>query len=91
MSANARTQDPATKHLCACSRRATHVCSRGRGQVRHRRRARTDHPLCDRCWRALADRYRPTPSAPRWLPDELLARLLKGAANGLADHVLLAA
>ncbi|HEX9289199.1 MAG TPA: hypothetical protein VF904_06745 [Anaeromyxobacteraceae bacterium] len=75
MSANARAQVVGSKHLCDCSRRATYAT-----RMRQRRRARTDHPLCERCWRSLADRYRPAPAAPRWLPDELLARVLSGAA-----------
>jgi hypothetical protein len=76
MSENASSEDRASKHRCACSRRATY---RGLGR---RRQARTDHPLCDRCWRALVDRYRKaTPSAHRWLSDELLARVLIRAAT----------
>jgi len=85
MSANARAQDAFSKHLCDCSRRATYACSRAARRMRQRRRARTDHPLCDRCWRALANRYRPTPDAPRWLPDELLARMLAGASARFAN------
>jgi hypothetical protein len=75
MSASVSSEGRASKHRCACSRRASY-----RGMSR-RRQARTDHPLCDRCWRALVDRYRKaTPPAHRWLSDELLARVLICAA-----------
>jgi hypothetical protein len=55
-------------------RPATYATRRGR-------RARTDHPLCARCWRALLDHYRPAPPARHWLPDELLARVLAAASS----------
>ena len=78
MSASAHERGSA-KHLCVCGRRAT-FCPRGAHGRQGRRRARADHPLCGRCWRALVDRHRPAPFATRWLPDELLSRLLACAA-----------
>ena len=76
MSSHACADDRASRHRCACSRRATY-----RSGTLSRRHARTDHPLCDRCWRTLVDRYRGrTPPPHRWLTDELLARVLIRAA-----------
>jgi len=84
MSGNAREHGSPSRHLCSCGRRATYCCTGGQGH-RNRRRARVDHPLCSRCWRALRDRYRPSPAAPRWLPDELLSLLARAAPSpGLA-------
>ncbi|GEJ59396.1 hypothetical protein [Anaeromyxobacter diazotrophicus] len=74
MSASAALR--ASKHRCSCSRRATY-----RVRARRGRHASTDHPLCQRCWRSLVDRYRVrTPAVHRWLEDELLARVLVRAA-----------
>ena len=81
MSLKAHAFDPAWKHHCDCQRRASFARSSGRGRIGRRRHARDDHPLCDRCWRALLDHYRPVPPARRWLPDELLATLLVHTAE----------
>ncbi len=92
MSENARIHLCSRHVRCECMRPATYGARQRGGR---RRRARTDHPLCARCWRALVDHYRPAPPARRWLPDELLARVLAGAFSphqaALAAAVTLAA
>ena len=78
MSESAWTYCSPSKHLCSCGRRATYRSAAAHG-YRRRHRARADHPLCNQCWRALRDRYRPSPAATRWLPDELLSLLARAA------------